>query len=223
MSFNPNVPQSTDDLSDSQGDLLQNNLALDASFSRNHTAFSDLTASNGKHKFVEILNSAGIPAPAPGLAVNSGTVYTNTVGTPSESQAFYTPDATGSAFQLTTALSASVAQFGVMLPYPAPPIAPVLLRNGGWTFLPGGLIIQYGHYQNINLPIFTSGSTTVLFPIAFPNACYLVLPIWDFSAAPSSDATLGIRSFTTTTFLFAFEKSSSTTETQGIYWVAIGN
>lgn len=52
MTFNPNIPQPTDDLSDSQGDLLTNNGALDTSFGIDHYKFSDPTSSNGFHNKV---------------------------------------------------------------------------------------------------------------------------------------------------------------------------
>lgn len=50
--FNPNIPQSGDLLSDSQQDLLDNMQQLDASFLIDHYTFSDLTVNNGKHRQV---------------------------------------------------------------------------------------------------------------------------------------------------------------------------
>lgn len=52
MPYNPNIPQPTDILSDSQGDLLGNFQALDTSFGIDHYKFSDLTANNGFHNKV---------------------------------------------------------------------------------------------------------------------------------------------------------------------------
>lgn len=53
MVLQRNVPQPTDILSNSQGDLLNNNNAIDDSFGRNHYAASDTTANNGKHQVIE--------------------------------------------------------------------------------------------------------------------------------------------------------------------------
>ena len=47
--FKNSIPQPTDNLSDSQADLLGNMQQLDTSFGVDHYAFSDLTANNGKH------------------------------------------------------------------------------------------------------------------------------------------------------------------------------
>lgn len=50
--FNNNIPQPNDLLSDSQGVLLTNNQALDATFLIDHYTFSDNTANSGKHNTV---------------------------------------------------------------------------------------------------------------------------------------------------------------------------
>jgi hypothetical protein len=52
MSFNNNIPQPGDNLSDSQGQLLVNNISLNNSFGVDHYTFNDLTANNGKHNQV---------------------------------------------------------------------------------------------------------------------------------------------------------------------------
>ena len=52
MVFKNNIPQPTDNLLDSQGDLLNNNAQLDTSFGIDHYTFSNLTTNNGKHNQV---------------------------------------------------------------------------------------------------------------------------------------------------------------------------
>lgn len=52
MSFNPNIPQPGDKLSDSQQELLDNNGFLNTGFGIDHYTFSDATANNGKHNKV---------------------------------------------------------------------------------------------------------------------------------------------------------------------------
>jgi hypothetical protein len=53
MSYNPNVPQATDFLSNSQVDLLNNFTKANSSFGLNHYSFADLTINNGKHNNVQ--------------------------------------------------------------------------------------------------------------------------------------------------------------------------
>jgi len=126
MSFNPNIPQPTDLLSNSQVDLLANNVALNSIFSRNHTAFSIATDS-GKHKFIEMVNQSGIPAPAPPLSSGTGTMWTQNAG---GSQLFYSNANSGNIYQLTRVNNTEYTNFG--------------LDPAGWTFLPGGLVLAYG-------------------------------------------------------------------------------
>lgn len=61
MPFQPSIPQPTDFLSDSQNDLLQNNLQLDVSFGIDHYTFSDGTADNGKHNYVTTPKAVNVP------------------------------------------------------------------------------------------------------------------------------------------------------------------
>lgn len=59
MVFKANIPQPTDNLSKSQGDLLGNMQQLDASFLVDHYTFSDISGQTGKHRQVTT------PVPAP--------------------------------------------------------------------------------------------------------------------------------------------------------------
>ncbi len=73
MSFNPNIPQPSDELSDSQGDILTNFSTSNTSFGIDHYPFADLTANNGKHKWVTTPLTPGGTHPA--TAVNEPKLY----------------------------------------------------------------------------------------------------------------------------------------------------
>lgn len=47
------------------------------------------------------------------------------------------------------------------------------LTGDGYQRLPSGLIVQWGNCTNSSV----SGAVTTTFPIAFPNACHIVLPV----------------------------------------------
>ena len=49
MTYNPNIPQPGDDLSVSQGQILQNFQVSNSSFGVDHYSFADLTGNTGKH------------------------------------------------------------------------------------------------------------------------------------------------------------------------------
>ena len=64
MVYDPNIPQATDDLDESQLDILDNFTQLDNSFFIDHYTFSDLTANNGKHKTVTTPTQGSHPTTA---------------------------------------------------------------------------------------------------------------------------------------------------------------
>jgi|ERR1700754_1273187 len=69
--YNPNIPQPLDELSDSQGQILQNFNKADSSFGTDHYRFSDLTVNNGFHQRVTFPGNS--PAPTP--PANYGAMY----------------------------------------------------------------------------------------------------------------------------------------------------
>ena len=114
--YNPNIPQATDDPSTSQAQLLDNFGELNTFLAVNHVALN--ASGQGKHTFAELVNQAAIP---PGLVANEGTLYTKQVS--SVSQLFYTPDNSGIEYQMTGNFTS--ADIGSLL-------------------IPGGLIMNWG-------------------------------------------------------------------------------
>jgi hypothetical protein len=212
MPFNPAIPQPNDLLSNSQGDLLTNNISLDASFSVNHLPFSDLTVNNGKHTFVEMLQRPLKPV----TAAAEGTIYTKDDPTPtSRTQLFYIGDAGGPGieYQLTKCIDAQIAKFATNLAYPSGAVPAGATTVGGWTFLPGGLILQYGTVTSPG-----NASTTVNFPFAFPTTCF-VMTI-SIKRTSGSNDNLFINTKTSTTFTYF--ASTTGGGFQSFDWVAIG-
>lgn len=83
--------------------------------------------------------------------------------------------------------------------------------TNGYQKLPSGLVIQWG-YNSVS----TSNSTnTIIFPIAFPNACHFVICQPQFSGAAIDAGYFNVISKTTTQFVTSFTMTK--------YWIAIGN
>jgi hypothetical protein len=202
MTFNPNVPQPNDLLSDSQVDILQNFSSSNTSFGINHYPFDDATINNGKHKFVQMPVQGSTPV----IAAGDGALYTRTDG--GESQLFYTPDATGNTYQITRCITASSGTFGTFTVFDG--TQPRV--TGGWTFLPGGLLMQYG--------ILTSpvNNDTIKFPVAFNNFC---LPTVTAIRSNTDDKTISVKTGSVTLSQFQIIMSGSSLPT-GMYWHAIG-
>tara|TARA_R110000868_G_scaffold359365_1_gene621202 strand:+ start:409 stop:1050 length:642 start_codon:yes stop_codon:yes gene_type:complete len=61
MVYDPSIPAHADQMSVSQGDLLENFTQLNTQFGVNHVPFDDVTADVGKHKFCTFVKQANDP------------------------------------------------------------------------------------------------------------------------------------------------------------------
>ena len=95
MTFDPSIPQPTDFLDNSQGDLLTNYGQLNTQFGVNHVAFDDASADKGKHKFVTFVQQSDDPE----SNANEHLLYVkDDGGTP---EIYARPENNGTAFQVT--------------------------------------------------------------------------------------------------------------------------
>ena len=81
----------------------------------------------------------------------------------------------------------------------------------------GSIIIQWGVSNTVS----PENSGSVTFPIAFPNACFTVVPGTYCSSGPSSDVWGQINSFTKTGFTW-FAQASGDIVNMRVTWIAIG-
>ncbi len=207
MAYKANIPQPTDLLDASQVDILGNFQSANTSQSINHYPFDDGTTKNGKHKFVEMPVLAVLPT----NIANEGSLYTKTISAVSE--LFYTPDTSLNEYQMTRTINAKFSNFSTNLAYGSPPVG--FTQTGGWTFLPGGMLLQYGTYSNTG----ALGSTgTIEFPVTFTNPPYSVSVSLIRSA--SANQSVSLPNIIATNNQFIFQSSSSASD--GVYWMAIG-
>jgi hypothetical protein len=89
--------------------------------------------------------------------------------------------------------------------------------TNGYTFLPGGLIFQWGI---VNFPPRNGTVTFATANISFPGNCFNVLTTMIGNSSGGND--VGVFSVTKTAFQWTFTGSSSSSYT-GFYWTAIGN
>ena len=219
--FNPNIPIATNKLSVSQPQIQTNFSTSNTIFGIDHFPYTNGTSNQGKHIWVEMpnLNQSVYTLPSAPL---QGTLYTKqvTVGYQSttQSQLFCWIDGVAQEWRLTGVDSVNSATFGtdtnynvpsVVSPYP-PSSMPVPNQFGGWTFLPGGLILQYGVMKT------TGNSTQVNFPVVFTTLCSITATV---QQTPSGGLTYGISTRTTAGFLFTASSSSVGTQ---FNWMAIG-
>lgn len=207
MPFDANIPQPGDFLSESQQDLLSNFLSMETTYGINHVPFSQEVTNRGKHKFVEMPGDV-----LPTTTANEGTLYTKTAA--SVTSLFYTPDNSAKEYQLTTTLDSHYSFFGKNAAYTQAAVN----YHGGYTFLPGAMIMQYGI-----LDVNTSVSTyTILFPFNFPTALFNVTfsPIRAASSPGSDNEFWVIDGSMTPSGFQIFNKGAHSFR---FMWQAIGN
>lgn len=200
MSFTLRPFASGDDLANSRDPIRTNFSVIQSRFDENHVNI-DGGAGGGKHSFLQMPEQGS----APTTAAAEGALYTQSAA---GSNLFIRNNTDGSSYQLTTMIDASSANFGTAV------FTTGNTDAAGWTFLPGGMILQYGTTDGLT----TTGNTVITFPVAFPNACLSV------TATMRRDTTgsvaLGVNSAGTTTFRIL---NTSSTAGRLAYWMAIGN
>lgn len=137
-------PDANNNPSLDQPDMKVNTNSISSLISEDHIGFNQ--NNGGLHKQVRMPIQATIPS---GTISNSGTTYVKTAN--GSAQIFYTNGITGNEYQLTRVDNAGYSTFA---------------DTTGWTFLPGGLILQYGSTTT------TGVSTLVSFPFTTMTASY---------------------------------------------------
>lgn len=205
MTFTDNVPQSGQTLGNTQVPINNNFAAIKTAQSVNHVVYND--PNEGKHKFLQMPEQVS----APTTAANEAGFYAKVGTNPAESNLFFRGEGSGFEYQLTKSIAASTGNFGNNSAYGAPPAG--FTQTGGWTFLPGGLLLQYGFYGKTG----ALGSTgTIQFPVTFSTAVYSVTDGLNRTSSGDQSVTINVVSVSN----FTFKSSSSGSD--GIYWQAIG-
>lgn len=202
MGYQPNIPQATDQISVSQGDLLGNFQQLDNAFNLNHAALELASGAAGKHIFVEMPNqSASVPV----TIANEVGLYCNTDANSGQPEMFFLKQS-GS-----TAPAALTVAGGYSL------TGSNYIANGGYSRLPSGILLLWGTGTGTyaGIPI------TITFPaIATPGfpgfASIYNIQVTNISA--SNTYSLGVPSLTTTNFSVSLSNLSSFS----ISYLAIG-
>lgn len=207
MSFTPNLPATGQSLGFTKTPIKDNFAVIRSTIATNHYDVNDPLA--GKHKF-SVYPSQGTD---PVTTTTEAAIYTKTLG--QVNAVFRSQDSAGAGgkvYQLTRAIDGSFASFGTNNAYGTPPAT--FTQTGGWTFLPGGLLLQYGFYGKAGS---LGSSGTIQFPIPFTNPPFSTVA--SLKRSSSGNQAYSISSTPTTTqFQFLSESSGS----DGIYWYAVG-
>lgn len=201
--FSTNKPAANNDPSVDQPDMLQNNVSTNGIINVDHYTFND--NNGGLHKQTQIVDQVNIP---PGLLPGQSTLYSKFVqvhasGPESNSTVFYSPGDSGNEYQMTRAIDSQFATFGNYTNYVGPAD-----QTGGWTFLPGGLLYQYGRRN-------AGDGTVITFPIPFANDLEISVVITRFN---NNDRFISIKGLTNTNFTIYTNSAA----VNPVFWTAVG-
>lgn len=205
MTYTSNIPVSGNTLGGTR-DLVRGNFQqIDTVTAINHVAFNQ--SGQGKHKFLQMPEQVSAPA----TLANEAGFYCKQATNPAEANLYFRAEDSGGTggfeYQMTRADETNTATFATNTAYAANHL-------GGWTFLPGGMILQYGFRSSVA----ASGLTTVTFPIQFTTGCYSVIITGITTGDPSKQ--IMINATVATLSNFVINNQSSTYNK--IYWQAIG-
>lgn len=198
MTYSPRPKPSGDTLVGSRDQIRTNFEVIQDRFEDNHTAYG---SGSGKHSFIQIPERAAIPA---GLVASDGTLYTKDAN--GRSQLFYTDEDSGNEYQMTRANVGAFTEFATNTNYSGS-------INGGWTFLPGGMILNYGF-----LSAATTTTRTITFAKSLTNTSYSVTITPVGVSLNDTNVSVITGSISNTSFDVRNPNSLSI----GIYWMAIG-
>lgn len=200
MAYQPNIPQPTDTLNDSQPDLLGNFQAIQTLIDVNHVDFAN-AADQGKHKWVTM----PFQSSDPGTALGEIALYSKKDGA-GVTQLFLENDNDGTVVNITTSGQAT----------------------SGWTRLPSNILLKWGTVTGIAIQ--GSGGTPQVAnfptPAGMPvfSAIYSVQVSCGVSTNLDYNQFLQLTGFTTTTFSVYPRQAQGLPlgNTSTVYFFAIG-
>jgi hypothetical protein len=93
---------------------------------------------------------------------------------------------------------------------------PSLGTNPGWSYLPGGLVIQWGRATGQS-----SSGQNVTVPITYAHDIFKVFVVPFYTGSePSASATVGVKILSSSQFRYIFQTNSSSFG--GVDWITIG-
>lgn len=192
MVYTPSTPTASQFISISQPLIQENFSQANTIFGANHVEFDSTDVANqGKHTFVSMIEQSSDPT----TAVNEIALYTKDLG--GINTLYMRKESDGTVIQLSG----------------ADPLA----AASGYTFLPGGIILQWGtgHAEG-------TGHVNT-FPIAFPNNCFSVTLTGDSTGDGRSILRVWSKSQANFTAVTRRGDSGTQDGAADLYFIAIGN
>jgi len=192
--YQPGIPTGTVNLDQDYINIRNNFTQLNDTYKIDHVAY-DVTENNGYHKNVHLVPVGSDPV----ATADIGQIYDKTINDGfSTDQSLFFETGSGKVLQLTSNLVPLNAEIG-------------------YTFLPGGVIFQWGDVSTV----FNSQSVNITFPKAFSSNIWNVSVTLSGGTVGSDRRTITVTTTSTTGFT-AFLVGGVNGIYDGLYWTAIG-
>jgi hypothetical protein len=198
------VPIIGDSLGSTRDRIRGNFQQINTVFAINHIAFNQ--TGQGKHPFLQMPEQVTAPI----TLANEAGFYPKVGTNPAETNLWMRGENNGFEYQLTAADQTNVGVFGNNTAYAAN-------QTGGWTFLPGGLIMQYGLITVAP----NGGTATITFPKAYTSQVYSVVLTFNRTDPSSVVQTVRLSNFNAAS-LSSFNFYSGSNNNVPITWISIG-
>lgn len=197
FTYYTNIPAENNKPSLDQPSMQTNTNSIDGIIDIDHVGFQQ--ALGGYHTVVHLTNQGtsptGIPTPVSAIG-ELFTLQSPALGTFPQDQTMWWQSGTGNPVQMTMNFT------------------PVLNNNSGYTFLPGGMILQYGFQAFSN----TGSGSTVTYTFPFPTNIFGVLININDATAGSSD-NIQVNGPNNRT---SFTAKTNASGPRNCFWVALG-
>jgi hypothetical protein len=194
MAYNNNIPQPTDQISVSQGQILDNFEAISTLIDVNHVGFN--LGDQGKHTFVTMVDQTSVMLPF----INSEVGLYNVVDATTSINQLFISYVNSASTRKQYPISASILSTN----------ASPATNSNGWAYLPSGVLLKWG-YQ-----IIPGGNSAI--PINAIGPAYTI-NVFNVQMTPGNVAAVGsyVRSATTAAINVTGANNNS-----NVYWYTIG-
>ncbi len=210
VNYTTGIPTPPQSLGVTNKPIRDNFTVINTAFSINHVAFSDGSGNQGKHKFLQMPTQGTSTASTPGAPATGA----NEIGLYARSESGQDSDNINLYFRI----SGQAAQAGtdiLMTRF----LTPARVANGT-TFLPGGLIFQWGS-KSVSGSGTRSVDWTIAPQIKFPNAT-LNIQVTAFRDSSSPGSTFGFWVDNNSITTSGFDIINNSGHDFGFFWTAIG-
>lgn len=208
--YNQNIPQPTDQISQSQDQILQNFQSIQALVDVNHVDFA--SGDQGKHKWVTMPTQGAIPPAGSGFTAGEIGEYNAVYATTAKNELFINKTNQATVVQIPS--TASILSINS---------APTFNGVSAWTYFPSGILIRAGFSSGVTGLTTVTMSTGVGVAPAF-NAILNVI-VCPYSTATGDDnfAVRFVDVLSVSQFrVYVSSRTAAGAATGGFRWLVIG-